>query len=363
MKINHISKSTFTIFFVLVVAMTLSACGGRASTVASGWTGISADEDTAYVAFNAHVVAVNLANGTERWRFPTEADPKISFYADPALTETGKLIIGGYDNVLYSIDIETGAGVTLFEGAEGRYIGGSLATSDRVFAPSADHKLYAVDLIGHQLWQFETGEPLWAKPAADPDCNCIYLSSMDHKIYAIDAQSGVQVWSTEDLGGSIVGTPSISEDMVLYAGTFANEMVAIDAENGRVLWRFGADDWVWASPTLDGDTLYFGDLSGTLYAVDRQNGVSKWQIQPGGAIVGTPLVTNDGIYFTTEDGQLVSVNSVGAVRWTQLFEMNLHSRPIVSGDTILVATSDPENLLIAFDSNGVRKWSFALVNK
>ena len=35
----------------------------------------------------------------------------------------------------------------------------------------------------------------------------------------------------------------------------------------------------------------------------------------------------------------------------------------VDGDTILVATSDPETLLIAFDPNGVQKWSFSLENK
>ena len=41
---------------------------------ASGWAGITTDEDTAYLAFSSHIVAVNLTNGTERWRFPKEAD-------------------------------------------------------------------------------------------------------------------------------------------------------------------------------------------------------------------------------------------------------------------------------------------------
>ena len=134
--------------------------------------------------------------------------------------------------MIYSINTETGLGAPLFDGAEGRYIGSPLVSSDRVFAPSADHMLYAVDMNGQLIWKFETEEPLWAKPVSDPDCSCIYLSSMDHKVYAIDAKSGVQIWSTEDLGGSIVGTPSISEDMVLYVGTFANEMVALDAVQG-----------------------------------------------------------------------------------------------------------------------------------
>jgi outer membrane protein assembly factor BamB len=358
-------KYIFIILVVLFLTISMSACTGRSSMTASGWAGIITDEDTAYVAFNTHVVAINLTNGTERWRYPAEADPKITFYAAPAFTEDGRLIVGGYDNVIYSINTANGQGTPLFEGAEGRFVGGPLVIMDQVYAPSADHNLYAIDLNGRLLWDFETDEPLWARPATDPDCNCIYITSMDHKVYAINSQSGNLIWSTEDLGGAIVGTPVISDDMVLYVGTFANEMVALDAKTGSVLWRFPTQDWVWEGPGLDADTLYFGDLSGTLYAVGRQDGASKWQIQPDAdsSIVGTPLVTEDGIYFTTEAGSMVSVNSNGAIRWNQPFEdTSFHTGPVQVGEILLIATSNPEKLLIAVDPNGVQKWSFGLDN-
>jgi len=355
-------KNTLIILLLLILAISLSACGSRSSMVASGWAGITTDEDTAYVSFNTYVVAINLTNGTERWRYPAEANPKITFYAPPSLNENDRLIVGGYDNVLYSIDTNNGQGAALFAGAEGRYVGGPLVAGDLIFAPSADHFLYTLDLDGKLLWEFETTEPLWAKPATDPNCNCIYLSAMDHKVYALDSQSGDLVWETEDLGGAIVGTPVISDDMVLYVGTFANEMLALNATTGAVLWRFTTQDWVWAEPGLDEDTLYFGDLSGTFYALDRQNGTSKWQIQPeaDSAIVGTPLLAEDGIYFANETGSLVSVNYEGAIRWNQPLETSLHTGPILAGDTLLIATSNPEKLLIAVDPNGVQKWFFGL---
>ena len=84
-------------------------------------------------------------------------------------------------------------------------------------------------------------------------------------------------------------------------------------------------------------------------------------VQPGGAIVGTPLVTDSGIYFDTEDGSLVSVNADGTIRWNQPFEGNsLHAGPVLAGDFILISTSNPENILVAIDSNGVQKWSYSL---
>jgi outer membrane protein assembly factor BamB len=354
-------KRKITIFLtVIFLTALITGCSGSASTTASGWASLTTDGETAFVAFNTQIHAVNLANGTERWSFPSDPDPKISFYAAPTLTTDGKLIVGGYNNILYQLDAQTGQGAPFFEEAEGRYIGPAMVTSDMVFAPSADHFLYALDFQGRKVWQQETGEPLWARPATNPDCDCVYLASMDHKVYAYEINSGQLLWESPDLGGAIVGTPAVSQDEVVYVGTFANEMIALDAESGREIWRFQANNWIWAGPAIYEDLLFFGDLSGTFFALERENGVVRWQVQPGGAIVGTPLVTNDGIYFTTGQGSLVCVNPEGTIRWNQPLGDSLHAGPIATDDTILIATSNPENLLIAVDFNGVQRWSFGL---
>ena len=351
------------LFIILIIAILLTACsGGRSSMVASGWASVTADGETAYLAFSTQIIAINLSSGTEIWRFPAEADAKISFYAAPVMTEDGQLIAGGYDNMLYSLNPKNGQVNWKFDKAEGRYIDSPLVTADHIYAPSADHNLYALNMKGQPIWAqpFTTGEPLWSMPATDPECECIYLASMDHKVYAIDSQTGIERWHTEDLGGAMVGTPAVSDDQILYIGTFAKELIALNTQDGSELWRFSTEDWVWASPVIQDDTLYFGDLSGTFYAVDRQNGQVQWQIQPGGSIVGRPLVNADGIYFTTETGSLVSVAPDGAILMNQPYESSLHAGPVLAGNTILLTTSDPANLLIALDPNGVQRWSFSL---
>jgi len=347
--------------FLSLIAITflLSACSGR-SLDASGWARITVDEETAYLAFNNHVHAINLANGTERWHYPAEADSNTTFYSSPAITPDGQLIVGGYDNVLYSLDPSNGGVNWTFEEAQNRYVAGPLANINGIFAPSSDKNLYSLDFSGERLWQpFETNEPIWSTPANDDECDCIYIASMDHNIYALGSQSGALIWMTEDLGGAIVGTPAVSDDDRLYIGTFANEMIAVDTDSGDILWRKPTEDWVWAGPAIDDEQLYFGDLSGTFYALDRVSGEANWNIQPGGSIVGTPLVTENGIYFTNEDGSIISVDREGNPRWTQTIDGNLHAGPVASGDLILVPTSIQESLLLAFDENGVHKWTFA----
>ncbi|MEA3350909.1 MAG: PQQ-binding-like beta-propeller repeat protein, partial [Chloroflexota bacterium] len=331
------------ILATLLITATLSACTGRRRLVASGWAGVTTDAESAYMAYNNHVYAIDLANGNERWRYPAEPDTNITFFAPPALTSDGQLIVGGYDSVLYSLNPKNGQVNWKYKEATGRFIAGPLVTESGIFAPSTDQNVYAVDFDNQPLWNpFPTEKEIWASPTADPECECIYVSSMDHHVYAIDAQNGSEIWKTENLGGSIVGTPALSSDQVLYIGSIAKEMVALDTKDGSELWRFPTEDWVWAGPAISEDMLFFGDLSGTFYALNRQSSELVWKIQPGGSIVGTPLVTDDAIYFTNEDGALISVSPEGTIRWQENFDGNTYTAPAAAGDLILVSTSQPE---------------------
>ena len=102
--------------FILVfigIAVTLSACAGGVTT-ATSWPGLTVDDQYAYVAYNTQVYAVDLINGSERWRYPAEPDNKITFYADPSLSQDGQLIVGGYDFVLYSLIVSSMARIWSF---------------------------------------------------------------------------------------------------------------------------------------------------------------------------------------------------------------------------------------------------------
>jgi len=351
-----------TFLIIILIAIAISACAGGSSrrVVASGWAGIAADEETAYLAYNTHVYAINLTNGTERWRYPSEPDPAVTFYSSPALTEDGQLIIGGYNHTVYSLNPANGQLNWTFEDSDGRFIAGPLVTEKGIYVPSTDTHLYALNFDGQPLWRepFATEKEIWARPASDQNCDCIYLASMDHRVYAIDAQSGESLWATEDLGGSIVGTPALSDSETVYVGTFAKELINLNASTGDVLWRIPAEDWVWGGAALSDDSLYVGDLSGTLFAINLESGSRKWFIQPGGSIVDTPLVTDEAIYVAAEEGLIVSVNPEGAINWQKTFEGNTYSSPILANDVLLIATTQPEALLVAMDPNGVQKWTF-----
>jgi outer membrane protein assembly factor BamB len=354
------------ILTLLIAAFLLVGCAGEiyAST---GWPGLTVHDGTAYLAYNNHVYAIDLnSNGTEKWRFPNEADTQITFFAPPTITPDGQLIVGGYNNVLYSLNPETGQLNWEFSGASNRFIASPLATRDGIYAPDANKYMYALTLNGDLMWTFSTGGPTWARPVTQEENGNIYLASMDQRIYALSSDLNVfepvVLWQTEKLGGAIVGIPTLSEDGVLYVGTFGRMMYALRASDGIVLWQTETDGWIWDGPALAAGRLYFGDLDGNLYALNAGNGQQFWKLTSDnldGPIVGTPLISNATIYVSTEAGTLYALTTDGTIRWSQNVEGKLHAPPQVVNDVLLVAPTSGDDLLVALNKNGAILWSFS----
>jgi outer membrane protein assembly factor BamB len=356
-----ISRLPLLFLLVFLFSISLSACAG--STAANSWPGVTVDGDTAYVAYNQFVYAVNATNGTEKWRFPVKADSKITFFASPVLTNNGQLLAGSYDNLLYSLNPQNGQenqNGWPFK-AKNRFIASPLVTDQGIFAPSEDSNLYALSPAGKLLWSFQTQNALWATPVADS--KAIYQPSMDHHIYALDIQTGNLLWKSEDLGGALVSSPTLSPDGVLYIGTFASTMLALNTKDGKILWSTPTSGWVWSGPALDNGNLYFGDLNGTFYELNATDGKEIWKVQPSTtpplAISDKPLIEGDSIFLTTESGTLFALNKAdGTQRWNKQIGGKLYTSPAASGNAILVAPVGINPLLIALDSNGNELWNY-----
>jgi outer membrane protein assembly factor BamB len=351
------SKKIILLSTLLLISIFLSSCS---STIYSstGWHGMTASTDLAYLAAGNQVYAVDLKTGTEKWRYPLKPDAKIAFYANPVLTDDGQLLVPSYDHKLYSIDPTTGIGKVLFTGSTNRLIASPLATKNMIYQPSSDGKVYAINMTGNPIWEQETGRPIWAQPATDSNCGCIYVASMDHKVYSYDAEIGTKRWVSQDLGGALVGTPAVGTDGTLYVGTFGKEMLALNTSDGSIKWRFTTEDWVWSGPALVNNSLFFGDLSGYLYGLNAADGTALWRIQRPTAIVDTPAVAGDNLYFTTETDALSIVSTAGDIISSPVIGGVIYSAPFIVGDTILIAPTGFDSLLVALDLNGTQKWPF-----
>lgn len=347
----HAALAAFTL-----LAISLAGCAGQAP--AKSWPGLAVGDDTAYVAFQNHVYAVNLADGKLAWQYPQEADRNLEFYADPVISGD-VLVAGTYHSSAVAIQIESREVEWTLTEPNDVIIAPAAVADGVAFVPSADYHLYATDLAtGEVRWSFAADQGLWAKPLLDGDT--VYVASLDHRLYALDAANGIERWSV-DLGGALAGTPAIADGM-LFVGILDKAFYALDAASGDVLWSTEPEGWVWGGPQVADGTVYFGDLEGNLYALNAADGSERWTRTLGDPIRATPALADGQLIVGTQGGALLAISAKdGSDVWTQSLEAGqLLGEPVVAGDLILVAPHLGPNLLEARRLNdGGIKWAFS----
>ncbi len=301
------SKKFFLPIILGLSALLLVGCTGRSIMAASSWPGLTVNEDVAYLAYNEYVRAVDLTSGREVWSYPPEADAKIAFYAPPAIGPDGTVVIGGYNNKVYALTLNDSFVNVLwsFEEATNRIIGGPVIIDDMVLVPSADERLYALDLeTGDPVWDkpFEAQHALWSSPVIQDDR--IYLASLDHHIYALDLETGREIWQA-NLSSTISDSPSLTEDLV-FAGTFEGILFALNNSHGEVVWQFKADGAIWGSPAILDSVAFFADVSGTAYAIEIASGKELWRKELPGSSAASPTILEDRVYFISETGEVTA---------------------------------------------------------
>ena len=350
------TKTAHRIGLLLLLAMLLAGCTSGSLLSGSSWPGLTIDDETAYIAYSNALYAVDQNTGYENWRFPLEVERALSFFAAPALSDDGMLVIGSYANILYGLRDLGGQvdSVWTFDDAGDRYIGSPVIVDDLVLAPNADGHLYALNLeTGRTEWIYaaSSGNALWSAPLVVE--NHAFLTSLDHELYCIDISNGAECWK-QDLGAAIAGTPASYDDYLLV-GTFDGELFAVSIENGSILWTFETEGWIWGTPTVAGDVAFITDLSGILYAIDLTNeGEEIWRQTLDGPVTAAPIVDDARVYAISEIGSVYAFEqATGVPAWprTTAIEGTLNANAVLKEGTLYIPATGSECLLFAVDSD------------
>jgi len=353
----------------LLAAVLLSGCGGpvRGAT----WPGMTADDNTAYLADGSLVYAVNLKDGRELWHYPENANSKLVFYSTPVITPDGLVIVGssGNDHRLIAInpnDInpETNSPVEAwtFTEAEDHWVAAPLIIGNRLFAPNTDGNLYVLRLDDDQSAKVpvkvvELNGRLWAQPVTDG--KRVFVTSLDHSVYAVDVETYEILWH-KDLTGAVPGAPVLGPDGMLYVGSFASQLERFDPATGEHKSMLDTDGEVWGTPSILGNTLYFGDLNGKFYSFNINDEKINWSpIQSDGPITANPLVLDESILVVTESGSVYEVDQEGrSILWSQPPGGKIYTAPVAAGDLILIAPLETDAYLYAYGKDGRLAWKF-----
>ena len=232
------------------------------------------------------VHALDAESGSRLWRVGLDS-PVVA----PVTVYDGKLLAASNAGVLFirhsgtgdhRARIRTGAAlVTPSVAADGRvYL---LSEGGLMAFDAAVRELpgrYPAELIWAQLW-------VWGFPLPPPS---------EH--------SGLlwRVIPRDDMGAFL--HPPAATREALYLGTDEGEVVALDPDNGSVLWRVSAVAPVAASPLVAGELLIVAYEDGSIGAINRFTRQELWTLALESTLAAPLSYAGGKVYAHTQDGKL-----------------------------------------------------------
>lgn len=172
-------------------------------------------------------------------------------------------------------------------------------------APSACRDGTAPSSAQSVLWRATLPvdpQQIWiGRPAADPNRAIIEAGN---QLFALDAANGQVVWRHTV---RMAPTPAPTMPLIDAGRVYLAEVdstFAFDAATGAVAWTFHPDSGGVAAPAIDASTLYIGQRGmPTVYALDKVSGALRWRRNLGAgyvyeASVRGLAVRGDTVYAT-----------------------------------------------------------------
>jgi outer membrane protein assembly factor BamB len=143
----------------------------------------------------------------------------------------------------------------------------------------------------------------------------LYVMNKDAVFFAVDAGNGKVLWK-RDIGSLGAAAPAYDDGKLYIVTLEPGSAVALRAKDGKMLWERELPGRSESSPLVKDGVVYFGAESGDLYAVKAKNGSDVWHIDTAGSVKAGPAYHDGTIYVGDYAGHMYAVRaSDGAVRW------------------------------------------------
>jgi outer membrane protein assembly factor BamB len=259
-----------------------------------------------------------------------------------------------------------------------KYESKSLITSTPIYSDGtiylgAGGSLLAVDTTGKKLFTFKTKGPVKGKPAVTD--SKIYFQSGDGFLYCID-KSGKEIWKLQldslaylqlyDMWDFYHSSPVISGN-ILYCGSSSTNFFAIDAENGKVLWKYKTGHIIRSTPVVNSSIVFFGGFDGYFYALDAASGKEIWKYkipQPNysrcGEIQSSAAVSGGKVIFGSRDGMVHALDlKTGKEIWSNNHEGSwVIATPVITDSLVITASSDAHFVNAVNVNSGKELWRY-----
>jgi outer membrane protein assembly factor BamB len=166
-----------------------------------------------------------------------------------------------------------------------------------------------------------------------------------------------RVWSaTVGKGAGLSGAqlqPALANGR-LYAASISGEVLALDANTGRRLWKAevaGAS----GGPGTDGSVVVVGTIDGAVVALEAGNGSERWRARVSSEVIIAPVVSAGRVLLVANDGRVYCLDAAtGSQRWAvdrgvPALSLRGAAVPIVLADRVIVGTAGGKVVALALE--------------
>ncbi|MGD9661008.1 MAG: outer membrane protein assembly factor BamB [Porticoccaceae bacterium] len=150
-------------------------------------------------------------------------------------------------------------------------------------------------------------------------------------------------------------------DNVIYAANDSGKVVAINASNGKVLWKEDVDQDISGGVGVGGDLVLVADIEGRIFALDRNSGDLRWKTNIKREVLSAPASNGDEVVVQTLDGFLVGLNgNNGGELWRYRADipsltLRAPTSPLITGNTVIAGFANGK--LVALNTaSGALLW-------
>ena len=253
--------------------------------------------DACYVGGDdGHLYALNLKDGTLRWKFKAAGSIKSS----PTFL-AGTLYFGDETGIMHAIAAADGKEKWSYK-AGGEIISSVVPAGDRLIFGDYDGGLTCLATAdGKPLWKYQAEDKLHGTPGIFD--GRVLIAGCDAKLHVVRVEDG-KADRTIPLG-SVCGASAAGDDKAIFLGTYGNQVLAIDWRGSKLVWSFEDSERQFpfiSSAAVSPDLVIVGGRDKRVRGFDPKSGEVRWTFTTKGRVDGSPVRVGDRVFIGGMDG-------------------------------------------------------------
>jgi len=226
---------------------------------------------------------------------------------------------GSFNDTFYSTNLTDGKLKLKFKTGYDPYFL-PIINSKKIYFSSFDLNIYCIDTVGNLVWKTQTVDRV--KNNLLEDDSSLFVSVRSDGLRAIKKSSGTTVWHLSQKSQSLsTNQPIIFKD-IIYVGLWDldNKVLAIDKNNGEIIWRNSYPKFSSSDPALTPNGLVISIdkyyKGGQVMMLNYNTGKEIWMTPLKCEALFKPYTNNQNTIVSTYDNKVVCLENIdGKIKW------------------------------------------------